>query len=257
EDNNQRRLPIGIVFCHPFAEEKLISHRVMVNLARRLSSDGYYVLRFDFMGHGDSEGDFENATVQTRLSDIMCAVDFLRETVNIDRIGLLGIRFGATLASLASEMDKSIDFLFSIAPVINGGTYIAQCLRSNLATQMTTFGKIIKTREQLIQEMMEGKEINIDGYLISQTFYEQAKNINLMENIGNHQNRVYILQISKKENQPLNKSFQELFSAYKQKGYDISIYNVADDLFWTDLEHYNPEAKNLNQVISQLLLDIY
>ena len=58
---------LGIVFCHPFAEEKLIVHRVMVNLARRLTKEGIYCLRFDYMGHGDSDGNFEDSTIETRL----------------------------------------------------------------------------------------------------------------------------------------------------------------------------------------------
>ena len=46
----------GFVFCSPFAEEKLWAHRVFVNFARELARLGYTVLRFDYMGHGDSEG---------------------------------------------------------------------------------------------------------------------------------------------------------------------------------------------------------
>ena len=39
------------VLCHPFAEEKLWSHRVYVNLARTLAKSGYTVLRFDYRGY--------------------------------------------------------------------------------------------------------------------------------------------------------------------------------------------------------------
>ena len=60
----------GYIFIHPFAEEMLWTQRVMVTFARELVRCGYPVLRFDFMGHGDSEGNFVDATVKTRLSDI-------------------------------------------------------------------------------------------------------------------------------------------------------------------------------------------
>ena len=92
ETNKHSKPSVGIVFCHPFAEEKLISHRVMVNLARKLTEAGFYCLRFDYMGHGDSDGNFEASTIETRLSDIHCAERFLRERTGVDKVGLLGVR---------------------------------------------------------------------------------------------------------------------------------------------------------------------
>ena len=47
---------LGFVTCHPFAEEKLWSHRVFVSAARALAQAGHAVLRFDFSGAGDSGG---------------------------------------------------------------------------------------------------------------------------------------------------------------------------------------------------------
>ena len=253
KDRKQSTPITGIVFCHPFAEEKLISQRVLVNLARQLCLSGYYVLRFDYMGHGDSEGDFEEATVKTRLSDINRAVEYLRDTVCPVKIGLLGIRFGATLATLASENDKCIDFLISISPIVKGATYIYNCLRSNLTTQMAVFGKIKKTRKQLVQEMQKGNKINIDGYLISHEFYKQCQNIDLMESVGNHQTKIHILQISNNEKKPIDKLYKDLYAIYQQNGYDISIHNIVDDLFWTDINYYRPGAENLGQEIIKLL----
>ncbi|MBT8350241.1 MAG: alpha/beta hydrolase, partial [Deltaproteobacteria bacterium] len=81
--------PQGFVFCHPFAEEKLWTHRVFVNFARELAQKGYTVLRFDYMGHGDSEGGFQDSTIETRLFDIKCAIKTLSENISSpERIGL-------------------------------------------------------------------------------------------------------------------------------------------------------------------------
>jgi alpha/beta superfamily hydrolase len=78
----------GFVFCHPFAEEKLWTHRVYVSFARELAQRGYYVLRFDYMGHGDSDGKFEESTIETHFSDINCAIDWLKNEVpSMDNIG--------------------------------------------------------------------------------------------------------------------------------------------------------------------------
>ena len=125
----------GIVFCAPFAEEKMFSHRVYVNMARALAREGVACLRFDFMGEGDSDGSFEDSTVTTRLSDISAAMAALAEKAKIVYMGLIGVRFGATLAALAATR-KMVDTLALISPVISGQTYMDQCLRSNLTTQM-------------------------------------------------------------------------------------------------------------------------
>jgi hypothetical protein len=60
----------GYIFVDAFAEEKLWSQRVMVSFARKMALLGYPVLRFDVMGHGDSDGEFKNATIPSILSDI-------------------------------------------------------------------------------------------------------------------------------------------------------------------------------------------
>ena len=82
----------GFVFCHPFAEEKLWTHRVFVNFARSLAQKGYHVLRFDYMGHGDSEGEFSDSSVETRLADIHSAVVWLQANRPVEvGTGLLGL----------------------------------------------------------------------------------------------------------------------------------------------------------------------
>src|SRR5210317_2099212 len=68
----------GIVLIHAFGEEKLWSHRVLVNFARAAARRGYSVLRFDLSGHGDSDGQTEDCTVETFLADIETAKRRLR-----------------------------------------------------------------------------------------------------------------------------------------------------------------------------------
>ena len=99
----------GYVLCYPFAEERLWAQRVYVDFARELARRGDPVLRFDFMGNGDSEGTFEEADVETWLSDIACAVRTLKaKAPGLDDVGLIGLRFGATLAALAAERMRCV-----------------------------------------------------------------------------------------------------------------------------------------------------
>lgn len=248
---------IGLVFCHPFAEEKLISHRPWVTLARRLATEGVTCLRFDYMGHGDSSGNFEDSNVETRLSDILCAVGFLGEQTGLSRIGIIGLRFGATLAALVSLRDTVVDFLVMIAPVVDGKPYIEQCLRSNLTTQVTTYGKVTKDRKQLVKDLMAGGLVNIDGYLISRDLYMQMETVNLLNDIVPKARHILLAQISPKENMPFEKGIQELHAKYKAQHSDVELTNVQEDHFWKDGKIYTPLKINLQNAVTRWLRSRY
>jgi exosortase A-associated hydrolase 2 len=248
---------VGIVFCDPFAEEKLISQRVMVNLARALAADGYYVLRFDYMGHGDSAGNFEDATVESNLGDIRRAIEHLRENLSIARVGLVGVRFGATLAAVSAASNSAIDFLILIAPIVKGDPYIEQCLRSNLTTQMTVYRTIQKTREQLISDLMNGELVNIDGYLLGKDMYLQIKELNLEKQCALLPNKTLICQISRNERQPVDKSLEQLCKLYhEEKNTRPTIHNLVTRPFWAESPTYISKVLPLQNVIREFLKDL-
>jgi alpha/beta superfamily hydrolase len=100
---------------------------VYVNFARDLANRGYTVLRFDYMGNGDSDGNFEDSSIETNLSDIRCALQVLREKVGFSCwFGVIGLRFGATLAALVAEPEADISRLVLWEPVVNGAQYMQE-----------------------------------------------------------------------------------------------------------------------------------
>lgn len=248
---------LGIIFCHPFAEEKLISHRVMVNLARRFAKEGICCLRFDEMGHGDSDGNFEDSTIETRFSDIRCAVDYLRKQTGVKKIGLLGVRFGATLAALTCVNVSGIESLILISPIVDGKSYIEQCLRSNLATQMATYRKIIKERDQLVQELMAGEMVNIDGYLLTKTLYEQIQAINLLNLPSILPKNVVIIQVSKNKGKAIDDDLNRLSIKFKDGNNGTEFLVVQEDPFWKDGKVYNPTARGLQDAVMNWLYKVY
>lgn len=240
---------VGIIICAPFAEEKLISHRVLVNQARAFAKNGFFGFRFDYMGHGDSEGSFEDATVNTRLSDISAAVNFLRDEKKVNKIVLLGIRFGATLATLMQNKESGIDGLIMINPVLNGKDYIEQVLRTNLTLQMATYKKILKNREQLINEILEGKPANIDGYLLTKSMYEQMCQISLFDNFEIFVKKLLIIQISNKIDKPIDKNLQTFSDQISSTIDNLELINIKENLFWKDEKFYRAKAVTLETAI--------
>ncbi|HTD74404.1 MAG TPA: alpha/beta fold hydrolase [Steroidobacteraceae bacterium] len=128
-----RRSDLGIVICKPFGYEAMCAHRSIRAFADACASAGATVLRFDYTGTGDSSGsDTDTNAVNQWCDDIRTAMDALRLT-GVTRFGLLGIRFGALLASVVAGGDPSVEHLIAVAPVVSGRRHLRE-LRTFQAT---------------------------------------------------------------------------------------------------------------------------
>lgn len=171
----------AFVFCAPFGEEKLWTHLVYVSFARELARRGMTVLRFDYRGTGDSDGDSEDAMPGACLEDIHRALDVLRERCGRRvSLGLLGLRFGATLAAIAAETEADVQRLVLWSPVLRGAAYAQELLRMNLAAQIAQYREVREDREALVRAMKAGRTVNVDGYEMLLAGYEQTSAIDLL-----------------------------------------------------------------------------
>ncbi len=162
----------GLVVCHALAEERLWAHRVYVNLARELAGQGFAVLRFDFRGEGDSDLDFEEATLETRVDDALRAAAVLLEREpGLQRCFFLGHRVGCAVAAHAAvRAGERAAGLIAWDPIESGSVYFMQWLRSTLASQMVATGRA-PTRAALVKALEEGRTVTIDGYGVTPQLY--------------------------------------------------------------------------------------
>jgi exosortase A-associated hydrolase 2 len=229
------------VFCHPFAEEKLWAQRVYVSFARILAARGAWVLRFDAMGNGDSEGEFSTASVDTMLSDIDSAMSLLERSSGITQgVGLLGLRFGATLAALAAERSPKIGKLVLWEPIVDGGKYMQELLRINLTTQTAVYKEIRHNREALVRLMREGSTVNIDGYELAYPCYDQASAVNLNAERKRFAGQCLIVQVGR-EGQALRQELAALQETYPSS----EIQGAAEEPFWKEIKRWYRTAPNL------------
>jgi len=103
----KRKKPPIIVMCHGFTGCKLgTPFGLFVQAARYWCRNGFAVLRFDFRGCGDSEGEFEDYCFRVTLEDTKSAIKFLTtlENVDVSRVGIVGhSRGGPTAIAIAAE----------------------------------------------------------------------------------------------------------------------------------------------------------
>jgi len=116
----------AVVICQPLGHEYIRAHRSLRNLATRLSQGGLHVLRFDYFGCGDSAGDLKDATFERWRKDVATAIDELKDMSGATRVSVVGVRFGATLALLATASRRDIETAVLWDPVARGAVYIEE-----------------------------------------------------------------------------------------------------------------------------------
>ena len=93
-----------VILCHGFTGNKTESARLFVQTARALQIAGLNALRFDFMGSGDSSGDFNQMTPNTQIQDALDVLAWARRRYK--KIALLGLSFGGGTAICAAYQAK-------------------------------------------------------------------------------------------------------------------------------------------------------
>lgn len=139
----------GVVLCYPLGHEYYRAHRAYVKLADQLAHLGFPVLRFDYIGSGDSDGSVGHARLDDWLDDVLGAVDELRRSESVSSIALGGLRFGATLSMLAAQRSHAVQTLMLWDPVLNGTRYIDALhrLHARMLKDLERFPRARRTTE--------------------------------------------------------------------------------------------------------------
>lgn len=104
--------PLGYaLFAHCFTCNK--NFTAVRNIGRALNSMGIAVLRFDFTGLGESEGDFENTNFSSNVEDLLYGAEFLNENYKAPSI-IIGHSLGGAAAIFAASQLESIKAVATI-----------------------------------------------------------------------------------------------------------------------------------------------
>jgi uncharacterized protein len=229
------------VFCHAFGEEKLWTHRACVTFARELAAHGHAVLRFDYRGHGDSDGTFTDSSVETMVSDVHAAIAQARELTGREAVSLLGVRFGATLASLVAEEASDVRHLVLWAPIIDGARYMQELLRTNLTTQMSSYKKIVHDRAALVAQMEQGATVNVDGYDMALPLYRQCSAIRLAAEPRRYSGPCLAIQVDRAPAAKPAAELSELAARYAR----ATVVCAQEEPFWKEIARYYGTAASV------------
>ena len=97
-------------------------------LQDKINTSGIATFRVDLLGHGDSDGEFDDLTLTETVDDILCSKHEL-ERRGYERIGFIGHSFGGVGGIMAASKEQ-FDFLILVSPP----TYydITEMIRSSI-----------------------------------------------------------------------------------------------------------------------------
>ena len=103
-----------VVLCHGFDTNK--ESQSYIRVEKDLNEKGVATLRFDFFGHGESDGKFEDITISEAVDDALQAIAFVKSR-GFSKIGLFGSSFGGMAALLAASKAPGLQMLVLKSPV--------------------------------------------------------------------------------------------------------------------------------------------
>lgn len=153
------------IFAHCFTCSKNLN--AVRNISRALTGAGIAVLRFDFTGLGESEGDFADTNFSSNVEDLVAAARFLKENYEAPAL-LIGHSLGGAAVLLAAKHIKSIEAVVTIgAP-------------SEPVHVEHQFGEQLKTieREGAAQVQLAGRP-----FFVKEQFLHDIRSTNLQTHI--------------------------------------------------------------------------
>jgi len=132
-----------IFFCHGFGSNKDESYKRRCKI---MAENGWNAVRFDFRGNGESDGDFIEQDLSSRIEDLQAVIDRFEP----EKCAIFGSSFGGKVAFHSAAQDRRTKAVIGKAPV----TY------NNI---MDKFRSVVENK---------GRFEYIDGKPIDERFFE-------------------------------------------------------------------------------------
>ena len=168
-----------LLVAQPLMEERKAALLPIVEASRSLADRlGFAVLRVDYPGTGDSEGDFSDFGPDDWISALAAAADWLRGQFGALPFTCLGIRTGAALLTSSQS-----DFVRNAPKVlwdpVSGEEAVKQWLQRHMVNDMVAYGKARVSRSALEATLAGGGSADLDGFELTGAQYAGLSKLGL------------------------------------------------------------------------------
>ncbi|MCP8968882.1 alpha/beta hydrolase [Ectobacillus ponti] len=204
----------AVILLHGFTGTKLEPHRQFLKISRALEQQGAASFRFDFLGSGESDGNFEEMTVLRELAEAKTILEYVRSHPAVDpnRVTVLGFSLGGLVASLlGGDVQDDIHKLILVAPA---GTFPQK------AAMFADEAMYIPEKDAY----------DLDGNLIGRAFVEEAAGIEVWERASAFRKEVLLIHGTNDEAVPFEVSSLYMKQCYKEQA-TLHVIAGADHTF--------------------------
>jgi pimeloyl-ACP methyl ester carboxylesterase len=223
--------PVGWVVCHSFSMEQIHLGRLDVAVARALASAGFPTLRYHGQGYGDSEYGMDRISLESHLADARGALAILRDRLGVQHIGVIGARFGGTVAGLVAAAEQ-LPFAVLVEPQVRGSLVMREFLRTRVMSELTGTAVVKAEREGVskVQDLRRELEVqgwaDIKGFALSRAAHDEISAIDLEASLEGFRGTVLLIAVSRSERP--SGSMEKLFRRLDEGGAACSIEVMQD-----------------------------
>lgn len=198
------------LFAHCFTCSKDL--KAVQNISRTLNQEGIAVLRFDFTGLGESQGDFSDSNFSSNVSDLIQAAQFLEDNYAAPQL-LIGHSLGGAAVLMAAGKLESVKAVATIGAPADP-EHVTHLVAEN--------------KEDIEAQGEANVKIGGRSFKIKKQFLEDLANSSLAEHVASLK-RALIIFHSPIDNTVGIENAQMLFKAAKHPKSFVSLDN-ADHL---------------------------
>ncbi|MFO7740542.1 MAG: alpha/beta fold hydrolase [Desulfatiglandaceae bacterium] len=152
------KLTTYAIFVHCFTCSKNLNAVGHIN--RALAMNGIAVLRFDFTGLGESEGDFADTNFSSNVADLVAAADFLTANFEAPQLLIGHSLGGAAVLQAAQSIPSSVAVATIGAPASPSDLghllgRMTEDIESRGEAEITLAGKTFRLKKQFLDNLKE------------------------------------------------------------------------------------------------------
>ncbi len=185
----KEKCPITIIFHGLMSNRGVGKNGMHDMLAAELLKRGIAVVRFDFDGHGESDGAFEEMTVYGEILDAMAVMEYVKRLDWVTEIYVSGHSQGAVVGGMISgyyrELVKKLVLMAPAATI------------SDDAQRGSCFGKIYDTYDP--PEYVDMKDVEQNDYRLGQKYMRTARTLPIYETTSMFLGKTLIIHGTKDE----------------------------------------------------------
>lgn len=152
------------IFAHCFTCNKDLTP--INNISRALTTEGIAVLRFDFTGLGESEGDFAETNFSSNVNDLIAAAEYLEKHYEAPKL-IIGHSLGGAAVLIAASSLPSIEAVATLSAP-SEPSHVQKLLQNNIdeirehgEAQVKLAGRTFRIKKQFLDDLDSTKMTDI------------------------------------------------------------------------------------------------